>query len=297
MLRPLLEKHPALQGGPEGTGRPSGSNKHQQTSHRIVTPSYLIHHPLPIPTVWDVGKILPHLVLMAPFKVVLPQKNGPFGSPSSAPLAMDGHMVVREQGNHHESSAPFHHATVKKAYFSRDSLTIDMEIKFPHREKKKPVKNGLRWTQNTGSILSNIFTEQRRPEPVYFQGVDCVAFPNFLSHRECGKIVEFAEAQGFSMQNRHRLLKMMWTDVVDPFFAESLWQICGLSHVLRSLMIDGEVPCGLNDVIRVQKFGKGGLFGRHTDQPVTRADGRKSKYSLRIFLNGKEDGVAFSEFL
>lgn len=202
----------------------------------------------------------------------------------------DGHMVVREHGSHHESSAPFHHATLRKAYLSKDSLQIDMEIKFPHREKnKKPQKGGLRFSHNTGSILSNIFTEQKYPEPVYFQSVDCVGFPNFLSSRECRKIIDFAEAQGFSVQKRHRLLNMMWTDVVDPFFAEALWQMCGLGWVLRNLGIDGEVPCGLNDVIRIQKFTKGGLFGRHTDQPVTRADGRTSKYSLRIFLNGKEE--------
>ena len=41
-------------------------------------------------------------------------------------------------------------------------------------------------------------------------------------------------------------------------------------------------------MVRIQKFGPGGVFGKHTDQPVRRADGRNSKYSLRIFLNGKE---------
>ena len=49
------------------------------------------------------------------------------------------------------------------------------------------------------------------------------------------------------------------------------------------------MPCGLNDVIRIQKYTEGGLFGRHTDQPVQRADGRSSRYSLRIFLNSREE--------
>lgn len=66
-------------------------------------------------------------------------------------------------------------------------------------------------------------------------------------------------------------------------------RICGLGWFLRHLSIDGEVPCGLNDVIRIQKYAEGGVFGRHTDQPVRRADGRTSKYSLRIFLNSREE--------
>jgi len=49
------------------------------------------------------------------------------------------------------------------------------------------------------------------------------------------------------------------------------------------------VPCGLNEVVRIQKYVQGSVFGRHTDQHVKRADGRTSKYSLRIFLNGKEE--------
>lgn len=203
---------------------------------------------------------------------------------------MAGRMVVREYGSPHESSAPFNYAaSLRRAEFTKDSLQIDMEIKFPKREERKQQKGGLRMTRNTGSILSNIFSERKCPEPVYFESVDCVAFPHFVSSKECGKIIDFAEAQGFCLQKRHQLLNMMWADIVDPFLAEALWHVCGLDRVLHNLTIHGEVPCGLNDVIRVQKFQKGGLFGRHTDQPITRADGRTSRYSLRIFLNGKEE--------
>ncbi|CAE7223361.1 FAM32A, partial [Symbiodinium pilosum] len=152
-------------------------------------------------------------------------------------------------------------------------------------KEKKAQKKLENRTSRTASILSSVFSEQKYPEPVYFQSVDCVGIPNFLSHKECAKVVEFAESQGFSLQNRHRVLNMMWTDLIDPFLAEALWEVCGLSWFLRNLSIDGQVPCGLNDVIRIQKYGPGGLFGRHTDQPVKRADGRTSKYSLRVFLN------------
>merc|ERR1712118_289747 len=58
---------------------------------------------------------------------------------------------------------------------------------------------------------------------------------------------------------------------------------------LRTITIDGMVACGLNDVTRVQKYVTGNLFGRHIDQNVNRADGKVSKYSLRVFLNGSDD--------
>jgi len=174
------------------------------------------------------------------------------------------------------------------AQVSKDTIKIDMEIKFPQKEKKKKAK------PVQGSLLSAIFKEQRFPEPMYFQNVDCVGLPSLLSSKECNLIIDYAEAQGFSVQQRHRVLNLMWSDVVDPFFAEALWQFCGLGWFLRTISIDGMVPCGLNDVIRIQKYVQGSLFGRHTDQPVRREDGKISKYSLRIFLNGREDDEVFT---
>jgi len=169
--------------------------------------------------------------------------------------------------------------------FGKDTIKIDMEIKFPKKEKKKRVVE----KQSQGSLLSSIFTEQKFPEPVYFQNVDCVGLPELLTPKECRLVIDFAEAQGFSMQQRHRVLNLLWSDVVDPYFAEALWQLCGLGWFLRTITIDGMVPCGLNDVIRIQKYVQGSLFGRHTDQQVRRDDGKISKYSLRIFLNGREE--------
>lgn len=173
-----------------------------------------------------------------------------------------------------------------QAQLGKDTIRIDMEIKFPRKEKPK---KKIPEKQSQGSLLSSIFVEQKFPEPAYFQNVDCVGLPDFISPKECRQIIEFAEAQGFSTQHRHRVLNLLWTDIVDPYFAEALWQLCGLGWFLRTITIDGMVPCGLNDVIRIQKYVQGSLFGRHTDQHVRRADGKISKYSLRVFLNGLED--------
>merc|ERR1711972_1270766 len=45
------------------------------------------------------------------------------------------------------------------------------------------------------------------------------------------------------------------------------------------------VPCGLNDCVRIQNYVAGSLFSRHRDQNIKQADGKISKYSLRVFLN------------
>jgi hypothetical protein len=162
-----------------------------------------------------------------------------------------------------------------------------MEIKLPQKEKKK--KKEVVEKQLPGSLLSDIFTNQKFPEPRYFQNVDCVGLPELFTPKESKLIIDFAEAQGFSMQQRHRVLNLMWCDLVDPCFAEAIWQLCGLGWFLRTIKIDGMVPCGLNDVIRIQKYVQGSLFGRHVDQPVRREDGKVSKYSLRVFLNDVGD--------
>jgi hypothetical protein len=184
------------------------------------------------------------------------------------------------------------------AVLGQDSIKIDMEIKLPQVEialpkpeatpeakVKKPPKK-----QQRSSQLSGVFECARVPEPVYFQSFDCVGFLNFFKPAECLRIIDHAEGQGFTVQRRHRLLNLQWADIVDPFFAEALWQQCGLQHFLANVVIDGMRPCGLNDVIRIQKYSPGSVFGRHTDQHVKRVDGRISRYSLRVFLNGRAEG-------
>lgn len=185
----------------------------------------------------------------------------------------------------HMDEAPDDSTCHTHAQMGKDTIKIDMEIKFPKKEKKKKVVE----KKSQGSLLSSIFAEQKFPEPQYFQNVDCVGLPFIFTPKECREIINFAEAQGFSTQHRHRVLNLSWTDLVDPYFAESIWSLCGLGWFLRTITIDGMVPCGLNDVIRIQKYTQGNLFGRHTDQPVRRSDGRVSKYSLRVFLNGGDE--------
>jgi len=179
-------------------------------------------------------------------------------------------------------------ASPPHAVLGKDCVKLDMEIKLPHMElllpQAEPKKPPKKTTQK--SDLSGVLTTKRSPEPVYFQAFDCIGIHAFLSSGECGKIIDAAEKQGFSVQRRHQMQNMHWADIVDPLFAEAIWRQCGLDQLLQNMVVDGMVPCGLNDVIRIQKYAPGGMLGRHIDQHVKRVDGRTSLYSLRVFLNG-----------
>jgi len=198
-----------------------------------------------------------------------------------------------------EGCRPCSLAAPAHAVVGQDSIKIDMEIKLPQVEitLPKPETVSEKSTkapctrQRQVSQLSEILNAYRRLEPVYFQSFDCVGFPAFLTSAECRRIIEHAEGQGFTVQRRHRMLNLQWADIVDPFFAEAVWQRCGLERFLKNVVVDGMRPCGLNDVIRIQKYLPGSVFGRHIDQHVKRVDGRMSKYSLRVFLNSKEEGL------
>merc|ERR1719313_1093561 len=76
------------------------------------------------------------------------------------------------------------------AKVGKDTIMLNMEIKFPKKAKQKKIVE----KKSQGSMLSGIFSEQKFPEPVYFQNVDCVALPNFFSPRECRQIIDFAES-------------------------------------------------------------------------------------------------------
>jgi hypothetical protein len=167
----------------------------------------------------------------------------------------------------------------------RENIQIQMEIRLPKKEKKKKAPPKV---QKVASMLSGIFTDQKFPEPAYFQNVDCVAVPFFFSKKECQQIIDYAEATQFTHQHRYRAMNYAYQDIVDPFFAEAIWKLCGLEWFLRTIVIDGMVPCGVNDVVRIHKYAQGQLFGKHVDQTVQRADGKVSRYSLRVFLNGSD---------
>jgi len=196
-----------------------------------------------------------------------------------------GGMRLADAGNADDGGgdppAQLAQTAIKKG---KDTIMINMEIKFPKKEKKVKEKA----TKKVGSILSGMFSDQKFPEPLYFQNVDCVAIPFLFSKKECQHVIDFAEASEFRNQHRYRAMNFAWLDIVDPYFCEAIWTKCGLSWFMRSIVVDGLVAVGLNDVVRIHKYVQGNVFGRHIDQTVQRADGKVSRYSLRIYLNGSD---------
>ena len=145
--------------------------------------------------------------------------------------------------------------------------------------------------RNPRSDLSRLLQEVRFPEPEYFRNVDCMGIPGLLSIQECLGIIDIAESYVFRPDYRMHVKDMQCLDIRDEDFARGLWE-SGIGQVLRTVSVDGLVPYGLNDVIRIQKFVQGGHLSRHIDRSITR-DGLISKYSLCVFLNeGFEGGLS-----
>lgn len=140
------------------------------------------------------------------------------------------------------------------------------------------------------SVFYRIFRERRFPEPLHYHNVDCMGIPSFLRPSECGQIIRVAEQIGWRRAFKPGLQDELQCEITDPHFAEALWHTCGLEWLFRSTVVDGLVPFGLNDVLRVQRYSPGCFTGRHIDRPIRREDGRISLYSLRVFLNNGQDG-------
>lgn len=163
-----------------------------------------------------------------------------------------------------------------------EGVEIAMVIQAPKSmrpEKRRPRPKELH------SKLSLIFEGNRFPEPVHYRNVDCMGIPSLLSPQECKKIIDFAESSmSFRDHFRSRVVDMSYVDFIDPCFANAFWS-AGLGWLLRTMKLEDLVFCGINEVIRMQKFVQGGYVSLHSDRPFSLSDGRVSKYSLRIFLN------------
>ena len=135
---------------------------------------------------------------------------------------------------------------------------VDVEMVIERPEKGPPPR------RQPQSELGLLLREQRFPEPQYFTNVDCMSIPGLLSLKECLGIISIAESYAFRQQFRMNVQDVQCLDIMDPDFAQALWN-CGLGWVLRAVTVDGMVPCGLNDVIRIQRFVAGGHLSNHID--------------------------------
>ncbi|GMP24301.1 hypothetical protein CsSME_00001614 [Camellia sinensis var. sinensis] len=76
----------------------------------------------------------------------------------------------------------------------------------------------------------------------------------------------------------------------DPVLANTIWE-SGLNKLCSDFKIRGKVAVGLNPNIRIYRFflvryKVGQRFGRHIDESVDLGEGKRTHYTLLIYLSG-----------
>ncbi|PWA96215.1 2-oxoglutarate (2OG) and Fe(II)-dependent oxygenase superfamily protein [Artemisia annua] len=122
---------------------------------------------------------------------------------------------------------------------------------------------------------------------------DLFTVKNCLTPAESNAFVKAAETIGFvhqgslgpTMGEAYRDNDRIAVD--DPVLADMLWE-SGLNKLFTDLTIRGRVAVGLNPNIRLYRYKVGQRFGRHIDESVDIGEGKRTHYTLLIYLNGGE---------
>ncbi|CAN8302228.1 unnamed protein product [Cochlearia groenlandica] len=125
----------------------------------------------------------------------------------------------------------------------------------------------------------------------YLKNIDLFTVENCLTSDESKCFVKIAESLGFAHQgsrgpaygeafrDNHRI------SVNDPVLADTIWQ-SGLSDLFTDIKIRRKVAVGLNPNLRFYRYSAGQHFGRHIDESVDLEDGKRTYYTLLIYLSG-----------
>ncbi|KAI3889250.1 hypothetical protein MKW92_038542 [Papaver armeniacum] len=119
--------------------------------------------------------------------------------------------------------------------------------------------------------------------------------PNFFTSAESKGFVQAAELMGFTHQGSlgptrgEAFRDNDRISVDDPVLAQTIWE-SGLNKFFTDIKIRGKVAVGLNPNIRFYRYKTGQRFGRHIDESVELGDGRRTYYTLLIYLSGGGSG-------
>ncbi|KAL8519423.1 hypothetical protein ACS0TY_010383 [Phlomoides rotata] len=120
---------------------------------------------------------------------------------------------------------------------------------------------------------------------------DLITFRNYLTSAESKAFIDAAETIGFTHQGS---LGPTWGEayrdndrisVDDPVLAEAIWD-AGLNKFFSDFKIRGKVAVGLNPNLRFYRYSPGQRFGRHIDESNDLGEGRRTHYTLLIYLSG-----------
>ncbi|KAJ1811278.1 hypothetical protein LPJ77_000142 [Coemansia sp. RSA 2523] len=117
---------------------------------------------------------------------------------------------------------------------------------------------------------------------------------NLLNQAECDAFIGIADAQciptpgipkrGEAFRNNAR-----WS-TIDSDCANALWQDTNMARLLGDWKHpDGKKPVGLFENIRLYRYGPGQRFGKHYDDYFFDSKGRRSEYTLLVYLNAVDD--------
>ncbi|KAL4575889.1 hypothetical protein LXL04_011976 [Taraxacum kok-saghyz] len=129
---------------------------------------------------------------------------------------------------------------------------------------------------------------------------DLFTVQNFLTAAESKAFVKTAESIGFLHQGSLGPTKgEAYRDndriaVDDPNLADTIWK-SGLSNLFSDITIRGKVAVGLNPNIRLYRYKTGQRFGRHIDESVDLGGGKRTHYTLLIYLSGEVDSKLKSD--
>ncbi|KAF7131980.1 hypothetical protein RHSIM_Rhsim09G0195200 [Rhododendron simsii] len=120
---------------------------------------------------------------------------------------------------------------------------------------------------------------------------DLFTVQNFFTSVESKAFIKAAELIGFVHQGSLGPTKgEAYRDndrisLNDPILADSIWK-SGLNDLFSGLKIRGKVAVGLNPNIRFYRYKVGQRFGRHVDASTDLGDGKRTYYTLLIYLSG-----------
>ncbi|XP_022140818.1 uncharacterized protein LOC111011396 [Momordica charantia] len=124
---------------------------------------------------------------------------------------------------------------------------------------------------------------------------DLFTVPSFLTSVESKGFITIAESMGFVHQGSLGPTKgEAFRDndrisVNDPDLADTIWR-SGLDKLFADIKIRGKVAVGLNPNIRFYRYNVGQRFGRHIDESVDLGGGKRTYYTLLIYLSGGSKG-------
>ncbi|CAK9318317.1 unnamed protein product [Citrullus colocynthis] len=120
---------------------------------------------------------------------------------------------------------------------------------------------------------------------------DLFTVPSFFTCVESKAFIKAAESLGFVHQGSLGPTKgEAYRDndrisVNDPDLADIIWR-SGLDNLFADIKIRGKVAVGLNPNIRLYRYKVGQRFGRHIDESVDLGEGKRTYYTLLVYLSG-----------